>query len=69
MAEIKVIIPNDKVDEFRTAFLRVFPKPDNMTDLEWVTAWTRKQLVDAYRLGKQRLFADTVTITADGIIE
>lgn len=75
MANITFNIPDSKINEFKTGFLRACPVPTELvlavptplyTENEWIKEWGRRQLKDAYERGKRLLLQDTAQI--DGSI-
>lgn len=65
MASVTFYIPDNKLDEFKAAFIRQFPVPIEdppLTENEWIKKWGRIQYLRAYRNGKNLLAADAVNI-------
>lgn len=65
MVEIKVTIPNSKWTKFLTGFLYIHPIPLSeekgepfYTEEEWITRWTRQQLMRSYKKGKCKKAVD-----------
>ncbi len=54
MADINltITIPDGKVNEFRTGFLKADPLPDGITEKDWLLQCIERYLVQRYRKGK-----------------
>jgi len=61
MAQITIELNDSKVDDFREAFLKLYPKPKSVSFEHWVKSWIIHKLKNAYRTGK-------VEIIKEGII-
>lgn len=75
MISITYSIPNDKVEEFRAGFLKCNPIPvmlgeeqPSMTAKQWIKEWGKQQFLNAYRVGKQQMAREQMTIE-DNLIE
>ena len=65
MVEIKIIIPNNKLDEFKLGFLKVYPKPNGLSDMQHIKAFIRKQLINQYKTGKIMIARETTSPLLD----
>jgi hypothetical protein len=52
MVDIIIKIPNDKIDEFKLGFKKVYPSLAGETDLKMIKRFIREQLLDYYITGK-----------------
>ena len=52
---IQIIIPADKLAEFRVGFLKVCPIRGNYTERQWVTKIAHDCLYEKYRQGKKQI--------------
>ena len=70
MVEIKINIPNEKLNDFRQGFLKAYPKEDeNITDLNHIKKFIRKQLINYYKTGKIMIARETTKPDIDeGVI-
>lgn len=60
MVEIKINIPNGKLEDFRKGFLKAYPKENkNTTDLDHVKNFLKKQLINYYKTGKIMIARET----------
>ena len=59
MVEIKITIPNSKVDEFKAGFLRAYPNETGITDLAHIKKFIREQCVNYYTTGKILIAQET----------
>ena len=72
--QIILTIPDNKLAEFRTGFLRKSPVPvdidgnPEMTELVWLKRWIRYKLLMEYKRGKIKLAQDSIVLD-DSIIE
>ena len=68
MASITLTIPDDKVTEFREAFLKDCPKPPDktaMTDTEWIHYWILSVVKAAYIRGRNKRAEEAATYDED----
>jgi len=65
MAQITYTLPDDKIDEFKRGFLKVYPTPEGMTDAQWIKQWGKEQFLNAYMAGKQITANESVAIEKD----
>lgn len=71
MVEIKFIIPDDKVQELKTGFLKAVPKPEqyqHLTDLEYYIQWLKDSTLAAYKTGKILIARETTPPEFQNII-
>ena len=79
MAQIILIVPNEKLVEFRTGFLAMCPIPiDNnsesetygqplFTELQWLKEWIRRDVIRAYKHGKRKLAQEAAQVD-EGVV-
>jgi hypothetical protein len=65
MVNIVITIPADKVEELKLGFLKAYPIPKEhgvplYTELEWAELWIKRQLMEAYRIGKNMIADETI---------
>ena len=62
MTQIIITIPDDKVQQFKTAMWLVNPPPEDWvgTDLEWVKSFLVGKLKKAYEIGESRTQDDDI---------
>lgn len=65
MVAITITIPNDKLDEFKLGFLKAYPKPSGITEIEHVKQFIKDGLLREYRLGKRIIAQQTTTPSID----
>ncbi|RLC68397.1 MAG: hypothetical protein DRH97_03245 [Chloroflexi bacterium] len=65
MVDIIIKIPSDKVDDFRTGFLKVYPNESGETDLIWIKIFIRQKLIDIYKTGKTMIAREEMYIEID----
>lgn len=58
MVDVTITIPNDKVDAFREAFLKVYPKPAGYTDLQWFKKKVRDWCLRVYKSGVKQAWQE-----------
>jgi hypothetical protein len=66
--EIKIIIPDDKLEELKTGFLKAIPKPEelqHLSDVEWFKRWLKGQIGSAYVTGKKLIARETTNPVID----
>lgn len=80
MAQIILTIPNEKLVEFKTGFLAIYPVPIDgdsksktygqplYTELQWFKEWLKQEAIRTYRNGKYKLATQTVQIDEEIII-
>lgn len=64
MVEIKIIIPDDKIDELKLGFLKAIKRPDQpeyqaMTDIQFFKRWIKDNITNAYKTGKMLIARET----------
>ena len=72
MATITLTIPDNKLAEFKSAYLRQHPIPldpvtdlPTMTELAWIKQCIMQGIIADYRIGKQLLAEDSIVLGAD----
>lgn len=65
MTDITITIPNNKIDEFKIGFLKVYPKPDGVTDLQHIKNFLREQLLKYYKTGKILIARENMDLDLD----
>jgi len=70
MVDIIIKIPNDKVDEFKLGFFKVYPNESGETDLKYLKSFIRQDLLNIYITGKTQIARETTAPDIDeGIVE
>ena len=59
MVDIIIKIPNDKLDDFKAGFLKVYPNESGETDLKFLQIFIRQELINIYKTGKTRIARET----------
>jgi len=59
MVDIIIKIPSDKIEDFRTGFLKVKPNESGETDLIWIRSYIRQVLINIYKTGKTLIAQET----------
>ena len=69
MASITITIPDAKLTEFKSGFLKRQPVPvDNdtgepeMSENAWIKEWVKQQLLHYYKSGKKQLAQEAASI-------
>jgi len=68
VASITYSIPDEKIADFKRAFLKCHPIPvdekgnPEMTELNWIKKWGRDQFILVYKIGMRQLAADIAKI-------
>jgi len=75
--EITLVVPDNKLAEFRLGFLAAYPVPVPMidnpegspeyTELEWFRVWLKQRALEAYIQGKKKLATQAVVIDREVI--
>lgn len=72
MASITLTIPDAKFEDFKEAFLKVNPIPENadtqlplFTENAWIKEWIKRILKKRYRQGKEQLAREAAVIDND----
>jgi len=80
MIRITIEINDEKIEEFKLGFLKVYPVPFSidmdtgkprylMTENEWIVHWTKQQIKDAYARGKTKIAKENMSVGIDeGVI-
>jgi len=56
--QITFTIPDEKVKEFKGAFLRIYPVPEDMNENMWIKQCIKRMIYSVYEQGKQQLFQE-----------
>ncbi len=60
MAQITITIPDDKMADFLKGFYKVNPKPNDVSQADWIKKCITDYLTRQYIMGKKDLARDTV---------
>lgn len=66
--EIKIIIPDDKLNDWRKAFKKAVAKPDtlqSLTDLEFFKFWLKDILTGMYKNGQSIVHLEDNPVSFD----
>jgi hypothetical protein len=69
--EIKIIIPDDKIDELKKGFKAAVEKPEQLShlnDLQFFKQWLKDIIFNAYLTGKRKIAATTTPPEVDNDI-
>lgn len=75
MASITYTIPDAKLAEFKSGFLRIYRVPSDeygdpsMTESEWIKEWGKRQFINAYKEGKKQIAQQATEPTFEDIIQ
>lgn len=70
--KISISIPDEKLEEFKTGFLKAVPKPEHyqhLTDLQFFKQWIYDNILAAYRTGKILIAREATPPSFEDIIE
>ena len=56
--QIIFTISNEKVDEFKSAFLQIYPVPEDANENQWIKRCIRRMIFSVYEQGKQQIFRE-----------
>jgi len=69
MAKITFTIDDNKLEEFKSGFLKENPVPGlapkeekQLTEDQWIKEWGRLQYIRAYKRGKRKIAEDTMSL-------
>lgn len=56
--QITFTISNEKVKEFKTAFLQIYPVPEDTNENLWIKKCIKRMIFSIYEQGKQQIFLE-----------
>jgi len=65
MVVVSINIPDNKIDEFKTGFLKAYPNISGQTDLKHIKQFIREQLLNYYKTGKILIAQENINPNID----
>lgn len=62
MVQINIVIPNDKIEEFKVGFKKAYPSLQGETDLKLINRFIKEKLLDYYKTGKVLIAQQTTPV-------
>ena len=63
--QITFTIPTEKVEKFKSAFLKIYPVPENTNENLWIKQCIKHMIFSIYEQGKQQIFFEQNKPTYD----
>ena len=54
--QITFTISDEKISEFKSAFLQIYPVPEDTNENQWIKRCIKRMIFSVYEQGKQQIF-------------